>query len=65
MFLGADESVTLKGYLSKECIETYISKIGELLTSKYFAIKDALKQLGDITSIRNSFIMISQSSVKQ
>ncbi len=46
----------LSQYVKQGVEELDDSKIGDLLVLKYHAIADAKKELGDITSIRNTFI---------
>ena len=46
----------LSQYVKQGVDELDDSKIGDLLVLKYHAIADAKKELGDIASIRNSFI---------
>lgn len=46
----------LSQYVKQGVEELDDTKIGDLLILKYHAISDAKKQLGDIASIRNSFI---------
>ena len=46
----------LNQYVKQGVDELDDSKIGDLLVLKYHAIADAKKELGDIASIRNTFI---------
>ena len=46
----------LKQYVSSGVYELYEEKLSPLLLLKYNALTDAKKELGDIASIRSTFI---------
>ena len=51
----------LEQYVEEGVDELYVEKLSSLLTLKYNTISDAKNQLGDIKSIRKSFIDFQQS----